>query len=282
MKQFTEAEMERQKKLEKLKEYLKNLGSVVIAFSSGVDSTFLLKTAHEVLGDQVIAVTVRSVFFPDRENEEAKSFCEKEGIRQIVFDTDILKTGGIKENPANRCYLCKKQIFTKIKEIASKYHMEYVAEGSNVDDLGDYRPGMQAVSELEIKSPLRDCNLTKAEIRLLSKEMHLPTWDKPSFACLASRFTYGETITEEKLSMVEQAEELVRSLGFRQFRVRIHGMLARIDILPDDMDKFMNVSIREKISKELKRLGFTYVTLDLNGYRTGSMNEMLNNSRRIF
>ena len=281
MELFTEAEMERQKKLEDLKGYLKNLGSVAIAFSSGVDSTFLLKTAHEVLGEQVIAVTARSVFFPGREQEEAKAFCEKEGIRQIIFDADVLKIDGVDKNPTNRCYLCKKQLFTKIKEIAAGYHMEYVAEGSNVDDLGDYRPGMQAVSELKIKSPLRECDLTKAEIRLLSKEMHLPTWDKPSFACLASRFTYGETITEEKLSMVEQAEKFVRSLGFGQFRVRIHGMLARIEVLPDEMDKFMNTNIREKISQKLKELGFTYVTLDLNGYRTGSMNEMLNKSRRM-
>ncbi len=276
MKQRTETEKERQDKLEYLKEYLQGLGTVAVAFSSGVDSTFLLKTAHEVLGDQVIAVTARSVFFPEREQEEAKAFCEKEGIRQIFFDADVLQIDGIKTNPKNRCYLCKKQIFTKIKEIAVEHHVEYVAEGSNLDDLGDYRPGLKAVSELNIKSPLRDCGLTKADIRDFSKIMDLPTWDKPSFACLASRFMYGEIITKEKLSMVEQAEEIIRTMGFVQFRVRIHGMLARIEILPEEFDKMMRDEIRETIATELKKLGFAYVTLDLKGYRTGSMNEILN------
>ena len=276
MKQRTETEKERQDKLEYLKEYLQGLGTVAVAFSSGVDSTFLLKTAHEVLGDQVIAVTARSVFFPEREQEDAKAFCEKEGIRQIFFDADVLQIDGVKMNPKNRCYLCKKQLFGKIKEIAVQNHVENVVEGSNLDDLGDYRPGLKAVSELNFKSPLRECGLTKADIRDLSKKMELPTWDKPSFACLASRFMYGETITKEKLSMVEQAEEIMRTLGFLQFRVRIHGMLARIEVLPEEFDKMRKNEIRETIATELKKLGFAYVTLDLNGYRTGSMNEILN------
>lgn len=266
---------ERQEKLKALKVCLKNMGSAAIAFSSGVDSTFLLKTAHEVLGDRVIAVTARSSSFPGRELEEAKRFCEREGIRQIILDSEELDIEGFCDNPKNRCYLCKMELFTKIKKAAAENHIEYVAEGSNLDDLGDYRPGLQAVAELGIRSPLRECGLTKAEIRELSKEMGLSTWEKPSFACLASRFVYGETITREKLSMVERGEQLLMDLGFCQFRVRMHGMLARIEVLPEEIERLMAADIRRKITEEFAGIGFTYVTVDLKGYRTGSMNETL-------
>ena len=259
-------------KYENLKKYLRELGNVAVAFSSGVDSTFLLKVAHEVLGDKAIAITANSNLFPKRELHEAENFCASENILQVSFFVDELKIEGFENNPPNRCYICKKSLFTKIKELAAKNNISHVAEGSNMDDNGDYRPGLKAIDELEIKSPLRHAELYKAEIRELSKNLNLPTWEKPSFACLASRFVYGEKISHEKLSMVEQAEELLRSKNFKQFRVRIHGKLARIEILPNDFEKFMQKEIREEISDKLKKLGFDYVSLDLQGYRTGSMN----------
>lgn len=264
-----------QQKLEYLKQYLADLGSAAVAFSSGVDSTFLLKIAHEVLGEKVIAVTASSASFPGRELEEAKEFCKEEGIRQVVFESKELEMEGFSQNPPNRCYICKKQLLLRIQSIAEENQMSCVAEGSNVDDEGDYRPGMQAVAELGVKSPLREAGLTKEEIRLLSKRMGLASWEKPSFACLASRFPYGEPITAEKLAMVGQAEELLLQLGFSQFRVRIHGSMARIEVLPEDFSRLIQEAIRNQITKQFQEYGFTYVSMDLTGYRTGSMNETL-------
>jgi uncharacterized protein len=262
-------------KLEQLQNYIKELGSVAIAFSSGVDSTFLLKVAHDVLGDKAIAVTARSCSFPKRELDEAKAFCQKEGIRHFICDSEELEIEGFSQNPPNRCYLCKRELFEKIIDIAKENDIKYVAEGSNMDDNGDYRPGLIAVAELEVKSPLRAVGLSKAEIRTLSKELGLPTWDKQSFACLSSRFVYGESITEEKLNMVDKAEQLLLDMGFHQIRVRIHDKLARIEVDPCEFEKLIEKDTREEIVSKFKSYGFTYVSMDLAGYRMGSMNDTL-------
>lgn len=262
-------------KLDVLKEYLKGLGSVAVAFSGGVDSTFLLKVSHDVLGNNAAAVTIRSCTFPEREFKEAQDFCEKEGIKQIVIDSNELEIEGFSHNPKNRCYLCKSNMLSKALKAAGENDLKYVAEGSNMDDNGDYRPGLQAVKELGVKSPLREAGLTKEEIRQYSKAMGLKTWDKPSFACLSSRFVYGEEITEEKLSMVDKAEQFLYEMGFGQFRVRLHGNMARIEVLPEDIEKIAAEETRSEIVKRFKELGFSYITLDLKGYRSGSMNETL-------
>ena len=260
-------------KYNKLTEYLKGLESVAVAFSGGVDSTFLLKAAHDALKENVIAVTARSCSFPKRELDEAIAFCNKEGIRHFIVDSEELDIENFANNPPNRCYLCKRELFEKIQNIANANGIKNIAEGSNLDDNGDYRPGLQAVAELGIKSPLRYSELTKSDIRLLSKQMGLPTWNKQSFACLSSRFVYGETISREKLLMVDKAEQLLLDLGFHQVRVRIHNNIARIETEPEEFDKILKNRI--EITNKFKLFGFQYVTLDLLGYRTGSMNETL-------
>lgn len=259
----------------KLEEYLKGLGSVAVAFSSGVDSTFLLKVAHDVLGDRAAAITAKAQSVPERELREAVTFCEEQGIRHILVETDQLAIEGFRDNPPDRCYICKKALFTKMLRAVTDAGFAHLVEGSNMDDLGDYRPGMRAIAELNVKSPLKEAGMTKADIRALSEELQLKTWNKPSLACLATRFVYGDTITAEKLSMVDQAEQRLLDLGFRQIRVRVHGNIARIETEPSDFEKMLRPDIRSNIDSFFHELGFVYVTLDLGGYHTGSMNKTL-------
>ena len=271
-------------KLERLRVQLREIGSAAVAFSSGVDSTFLLRVAHEVLGDRVIAVTARSRSFPKRELDEAAAFCRSEGVRHEVLDSEELDIPGFVANPPDRCYHCKKALFGKLIAFAQMNGLAAVLEGANVDDDGDYRPGLRAIRELGVRSPLHDAGLTKAEIRALSREMGLPTWNKPSFACLASRFPYGERITAAGLERVERAEQWLRDLDFgragaqpsrhiMQLRVRSHGDMARIEVPPADIPRI--AARAEEIAAALQSFGFAYVALDLQGYRTGSLNEVL-------
>lgn len=262
-------------KLEVLKNDLLSMGRVAVAFSSGVDSTFLLYVAKITLGESVIAITAKSSSFPARESREAIRFCEDQQIKQFLFDSEELSIEGFAQNPKNRCYICKYALFQKMQTIAAEQNVAYLLEGSNLDDEGDYRPGLQAVAELGVKSPLRNAKLTKSDIRCLSKYLGLPTWEKQSFACLASRFVYGETITAQKLSMVDKAEQLLLDMGFHQVRVRIHGTMARIEILPEEFPKLIADESRNKIYESFQQYGFTYVSMDLKGYRIGSMNETL-------
>lgn len=262
-------------KKRKLESCLTGLGSVAVAFSGGVDSSFLLYEAHSILGDRAIALTAQSPLFPKKEFKETIAFCAQYGIRQIVYEQREINNEIFRSNPPDRCYLCKKELFSELLKLAAQNGVSFVVEGSNTDDTGDYRPGLAAVSQLGIISPLCLAELTKADIRALSKEAGLKTYDKPSFACLATRFVYGEEITREKLNTVEKAEQKLFELGFKQVRVRVHGNIARIEIERSQFEKMLGSGVSDVIDEYFKSLGFMYVTLDLDGYCTGSMNRAI-------
>ncbi len=264
-----------QEKMTKLKTYIEELGSLAVGYSGGVDSSFLLAVAHEVLGDKAIAVTAVDASVPERELNEAKTFCKERGIRQIICNVNPFTEEGYRNNSPDRCYFCKRGIFSEIKRIAGENEIKYVAEGSNMDDLGDYRPGLRAIEELGIKSPLRENGLFKSDIRNISKVMGLPTWSKPAYACLASRFVYGEEITKEKLHMIDQAEQFLIENGFFEERVRMHGNLARIEVPEKDISRLAEDDMRKAIYSKFKDIGFMFVTVDMCGYRLGSMNATL-------
>lgn len=274
-KQYEPLIDEQREKLNKLREIISELGNLAVGFSGGVDSSFLLAVAHEILRDRVIAVTGVDASVPEREVNEAKAFCIDRGIRHILCTVDPLREEGYRNNSPDRCYFCKHGIFTEVKKIADEYGIEYMAEGSNMDDIGDYRPGLKAAAELSVKSPLREAGLYKKDIRLISKAMGLSTWSKPAYACLASRFVYGEEITEEKLHMIDRAEQFLIERGFFEERVRMHGNIARIEVPSADIPRLASDEVREAVHDEFKKLGFLFVTLDLKGYRTGSMNATL-------
>jgi len=262
-------------KYQALQQLIGSMESLAVAYSGGVDSTFLIKTVHDLLGDKALAVTAKSATSPAREFQAAVELADRIGIKLLVLEVDELEIDGFSANTPNRCYLCKRHLFSKIIEIARQHRVALVADGTNADDSSDYRPGLQALTELGILRPLCQVGMGKQEIRDLSRTMLLPTWDKPAQACLASRFPYGQRISREKLAMVDAAELFLMQQGFRQIRVRHHGDIARIEVSPGERSRFIDEQLMDQIDKQFRRIGFAYTALDLQGYRSGSMNENL-------
>lgn len=259
----------------KLLAYLKKLDRVILAFSGGVDSTFLLKAAKEALGDNFKAVTIQSPYIPKWEIEEAKQLIGELDVAFEIVAAPIIDE--IRNNPENRCYLCKKAVFGLIQAIAQKEGYSYIVDGTNFDDIGDYRPGLKALKELDVKSPLLECGLTKQEIRNLSKELGLRTWDKPPYACLLTRIPYGNELKEADFVMIEKAERYMMDRGFRAIRVRCHDELARIEVPKPDRSKLFDEGLLDEIAAKFKEFGFRYVAFDLEGYRVGSFNASIGN-----
>ena len=260
------------KKIKDLEKRLTKLSSFAVAFSGGVDSTFLLAVAKKINPQQLLAITVSAQFVPERETAFAKKIARSMGVKHICFDVDILDNKDVVRNTSERCYYCKKQMFSLIKETAENLGVKFLLHAVNLDDLKDFRPGLKAAKELGFLSPMADAKFTKADIRLLSRQLGLETWNKPSQSCLATRIPYHEKITAENLVMVDKAEFFLQDLGFAQVRVRCHGKIARIEVEPGLIDRILNSDIRQKISKEFRKIGFKYTSIDIDGYETGKMN----------
>jgi pyridinium-3,5-biscarboxylic acid mononucleotide sulfurtransferase len=269
-----------EKKIKNLKNYIASLESAIVAFSGGVDSTLLLKLSSDILKDKVAAVTAKSLTFPQSELEDSKTLARELGVKQVIIETNEIKNKKFSSNDRERCYWCKYELFELISNFAKKNNFKYILDGSNYEDTVDYRPGAKAVKKWRVLSPLREAGLTKEEIRTASKELGLSTWDKPAAACLASRIPYGTKITEDLLQKISSAESALKKLGFRQVRVRHHGNIARIELPIHDMPKILDIKIKNSVIKSLKNLGYIYITLDIEGYTTGSMNKILELSHK--
>jgi len=262
-----------QSKLDHLRAIFTPMGDVIVAFSGGVDSTFVLKVAHDTIGDRVLALTTTSPTMPDQDRLSALAMAARIGARHLIIESNELEIPGYAQNPLNRCYLCKHNLFTVCEAKAHELGIETIVDGLNLDDLHDYRPGIKAASELRVRHPLVEAAMSKAEVREFSRALALPTWDRPASPCLSSRFPYGTTITEENLRMVEQGEQLLHANGFRVARVRYHGEVARLEVEAHEIPRLLDPAIRDRVDADLKRIGFRFVTVDLKGFRSGSLNE---------
>ena len=267
-------------KLAKIREIFAPMRSVIVAFSGGVDSTFVLKVAYDTIGDRVLALTTTSPTMPDEDRESALAMAQVIGARHLIVESNELEIPGYSANPLNRCYLCKHNLFTVCEAKAAELGIDNVVDGLNLDDLHDYRPGMQAASEKRVRHPLVEAELSKAEIRELSRAMRLPTWDRPASPCLSSRFPYGTEITPEGLAKVAAGERILHAMGFKVARVRFHGEVARLELERCEMARIFEPQIRETVDREFKKIGFRFVAIDLKGFRSGSLNEgvIANNS----